>query len=84
MMSLTRCEKREGLKMQVSKADIEMLEAFVDKYGIADVLSALSYICGEKAEHVSTNWQDAPLGKRWLKLAALIDLATAKAEQVPG
>ena len=44
------------------------IERLMDAAGIAAVLSATASICDEKAEHVSVNWQDAPLGKRWAKL----------------
>jgi hypothetical protein len=64
--------------MQMSKEDLTTMELFIDKYGIVDVLSGLSYICGEKAEHVATNWQDAQTAKHWMQLASSIDKAGAK------
>jgi len=41
------------------------LEAQVDTCGLSSVLMALSEICGEKAEHIATNWQDAKTAKVW-------------------
>jgi len=48
-----------------TKEEIETLEKLVDSAGLQGVLMALSEICGEKAEHVRTNWQDKPLARRW-------------------
>jgi hypothetical protein len=42
-----------------------LLEALIDGCGLSSVLVALSEICGEKAEHISTNWQDKTLAKDW-------------------
>jgi hypothetical protein len=64
--------------MQMSKNDLDILEAFIDKYGIVDVLSGLSYICGEKAEHIAHSWQDASLAKHWMRLAEAVDKAGVK------
>jgi hypothetical protein len=41
------------------------LEKLIDQRGIANVLMALSELCGAKAEHVASNWQDTILAKRW-------------------
>jgi hypothetical protein len=57
-----------------------MLEFFIDKYGIVEVLSGISYICSEKAEHVAVNWQDTALGKQWIGLSAQVDSAVARIE----
>lgn len=66
--------------MQMSKEDLEMLERYIDKYGIVDVLSGVSYICSEKATHAATNWQDIPLAKHWMRLCESIDRTGAKLE----
>ena len=41
------------------------LEAMVDRVGLANVLFALEHICGAKAEHIRTNWQDRVTAKAW-------------------
>lgn len=41
------------------------LEAMIDFAGLASVLLAIADICGQKAEHVATQWQDTALAKRW-------------------
>ncbi len=48
-----------------TKEEIESLEKLVDGASLQGVLMALSEICGEKAEHVRTNWQDRGLARRW-------------------
>lgn len=58
--------------------DIEALEGMVDRHGLDGVLNMLSEICGEKAEHVRSNWQDEPGGKIWDKRASIVDAATSK------
>ena len=41
--------------------DMFELEALVDSVGLRRVLLMLSNICGEKADHILSNWQDASL-----------------------
>ena len=41
------------------------LEALIDRCGLSSVLMALSEICGEKAEHIRSNWQDEALARDW-------------------
>jgi hypothetical protein len=49
------------------------IEALIDAAGAAAVLVAVANICGEKAEHIASNWQDANLAKRWTKLGGKVD-----------
>jgi hypothetical protein len=58
------------------KVDLEML---IDKVGIESVLMALSEICGEKADHIATTWQDATLAKRWATLEGAVGCIVPKA-----
>jgi len=62
--------------------DFKKLEAYVDAFGLACVLSMLSRICGDKAEHIATNWQDAHLAAQWERLAGTLDLAQQVAEKL--
>jgi len=48
-----------------TKEEIVTLEKIVDSASLQGVLMALSEICGEKAEHVRSNWQDRGLARRW-------------------
>jgi hypothetical protein len=60
------------------------LEAIVDAYGLAETLSALSIVCGEKAEHVETNWQDENLAAHWQDASNKLDKLAARYFQVTG
>jgi hypothetical protein len=51
----------------------------VDRRGIEDVLMALSEICGWKAQHISDNWQDGALAKRWATIEGAIGCVVPKA-----
>ncbi len=44
----------------------EELEAIVDKHGIGVVLRELGTVAADRAEHITTNWQDDALAKVWL------------------
>lgn len=49
------------------------LETLVDRHGVLGVLSALSFICVEKADHIASNWQDAHLAKTWDYTASVLE-----------
>lgn len=55
------------------------LEKLVDSCGLSSVLMALSEICGAKAEHIATNWQDAQLAKDWATLEGAIGCIVPRA-----
>ncbi len=54
------------------------LETLIDNHGLSYVLSTMAQICYEKADHVSSNWQDKELGKEWDKAGNRIDTAESK------
>lgn len=41
------------------------LEALIDRHSLAHVVTGLSLICSEKAEHLRSNWQDKTAAKAW-------------------
>lgn len=43
----------------------EMLEGLVDRWTLTDVLEQLARVCGEKAEHLRSNWQDNESARVW-------------------
>lgn len=47
------------------KIESEQLEAMIDRSSLKDVLEMLAEICGEKAEHIRSNWQDEPMARFW-------------------
>jgi hypothetical protein len=63
----------------LSEQQLTDLEALIDSRGIDQVLMAVSEICGHKAEHIATNWQDASLAKRWANLEGAVDVIVTQA-----
>ena len=61
----------------LTQTAIIQLEALVDESSLAEVLRALYEVCGEKAAHIESVWQDAKLAKSWerdgVKLLRLSD-----------
>ena len=55
----------------------ERLEQLVDSFSILDVVSALSYVCYEKAEHLRSNWQDSRTGDAWGQVGSALDKVEA-------
>jgi hypothetical protein len=49
----------------LNQSELAALEALIDAAGIEAVIQGLSEICGLKAEHIASNWQDTILAKRW-------------------
>lgn len=66
------------------KAD--KLERLIDESSLAEVVDALTTICYEKAEHISSDWQDDSLARQWTKAGKLLDGVAAKLRStgVPG
>lgn len=53
-----------------STADtMKTLEGLIDATSLRNVLTLLSEVCGEKAEHIRSNWQDEALAQCWEKAA---------------
>jgi hypothetical protein len=63
----------------LNQSELAELEALVDAVGIEAVLQGLSEICGAKAEHIASAWQDTPLAKRWATLEGALGVASTKA-----
>ncbi|TYO65475.1 hypothetical protein FXV83_16195 [Bradyrhizobium hipponense] len=42
-----------------------ILEGLIDRHGLTHVVTGLSLICSEKAEHLRHNWQDGTSAKAW-------------------
>jgi hypothetical protein len=50
-----------------------LLETMIDQTSVASVVSALSAICAEKAEHISGAWQDRNLSDAWARVARQLE-----------
>ena len=57
---------------ELIQSEREQLEALIDATDLAAVLMALSEICGEKAEHIRSNWQDERTARCWDSAAGVI------------
>ena len=57
----------------------DKIEALIDRYGIEKFLMTASEICGAKAEHIQSNWQDTSLAKRWATVGGAIGCIVPKA-----
>ena len=51
------------------------LEEMIDRHGLTHVVTGLSLICSEKAEHLRVNWQDRVSAKVWDADAKTLDKA---------
>lgn len=56
------------------------IETLIDRYGLSTFLSIAGYVCGEKSEHIATQYQDVTQAKAWMKISAELDKITAHAE----
>lgn len=52
------------------------LEQLIDRCGLANVVSAVADICGEKAEHIRENWQDESTAFMWDKAGEFLEIAS--------
>jgi hypothetical protein len=48
------------------------LEALIDADDLRSVVETIADICGEKAEHIRSNWQDAATASVWDRAARRI------------
>lgn len=54
------------------------LERLIDADGLGNVLARISYVCGEKSEHIDIQWQDKKLAAQWMKAAVWCDQLASK------
>lgn len=48
-----------------SQDEMDTIEAIIDRNGMANVMLALVHICGEKADHLRSSWQDEQTARNW-------------------
>ena len=56
------------------------LEAMIDRHGLYTVLSMLSDVCSDKAQHLRSNWQDDRTATQWEKAMSIVDRAAGRAD----
>ena len=49
------------------------LEDLLDRHGLDKVLSALSTVAAEKADHVQSNWGDSNDARAWMRVSRWAD-----------
>ncbi len=77
--------KEAGVKTEakaLSSGDKDRLEQMIDGSSPQAIVDALAEICGDKADHVRSNWQDEPLAKVWEKVGSVLD--RVKLPKIPG
>lgn len=60
------------MSRDLTKAEKEALELLIDSASLQSVIMGLSEICGGKAEHVLTNWQDKATAREWSTAEGLL------------
>ena len=70
------------MKRDLTKSEKLTLESLVDTASLQGVLMALSEICGEKAEHIETNWQDKWTARQWRTAEGAIGCTVPKVPQL--
>lgn len=53
----------------LTPADMQAIEAMIDRTDAGALVAAVGYICGEKAQHIRENWQDNRLAQEWQRRA---------------
>ncbi len=51
----------------------DQLEQLIDSYTLAEILTLLTEVCHEKADHILSNWNDENLAHCWTDAARQID-----------
>jgi len=57
------------------KAVLEQLEHLIDAHGLSGIISGLTEIARQKADHIRENWQDRELSKEWERSAKHLERA---------
>lgn len=58
---------------EMTASDVLALEHLIDRYDVNEILLSIAYICGAKAEHIATQWQDAHTAKHWMQMCIRLD-----------
>jgi hypothetical protein len=65
----------------MTPADLALLEAMIDKYGLDQVLTSLSGICDLKAVQVAS-WNDTQQARLWAEIGAAVNVIVTKATRL--
>ncbi len=56
----------------------ELIEKLIDEFSVSELLTLMSEISSEKAEHIQTNWQDEPLANWWSDVSSQLEILAEK------
>lgn len=59
----------ERYAMSTFQRDEALLEEIIDRQGLHAVLDMLGAVCGHKANHLASNWQDRSAARKWTQAA---------------
>jgi len=60
----------------LNQTERDQIESIIDATSVKALLEAISDICGEKSEHVASNWQDAATARVWAYAAGVTGIAS--------
>jgi hypothetical protein len=69
--------------MTTQQTMTDVLEAMIDKEGLAEVLDVLGIICQAKSDHIVASYQETELAKLWRKNANKLYQAVPLANLLP-
>lgn len=58
----------------------DRLESLIDAHGLKHILDSIATVCGGKAEHLESNWQDNIAAKAWDRAGFLISAVADRIE----
>lgn len=65
---------------QMNQADKDELEDLIDRATLSQVLDALADICGDKGEHLRSNWQDTIQAREWERMGSRLSALAYKSD----
>jgi hypothetical protein len=66
--------RRMTSREELTAEEEQTLERIIDRTSVQAVLESMSIVCGKKAEHLLTNWQDKTTARVWQKAEGAIGL----------
>jgi hypothetical protein len=66
-------DDKAAVQKETDRIYREAIEAAVDLRGLVAVLDYVGDVCRAKSQHISENWQDNPLSRKWMSAAIHIE-----------
>lgn len=64
------------MNRDLNQNERDQIESIIDATSVKALLEAISDICGEKSEHVASNWQDGTTSRVWAYAAGVAGVAS--------